>query len=238
MATVKKTSKEVEEFMEKLYSSAKEELKKCLAAFNKTDKEIQELMECANFIYKIDKSSREFKDLERFLVTAVMSILQKDEEEIEDIISDFFDMSLEEMLDFYNCELEELEKDKIKDKRTYGFNYKQRIKRNQKIINNRIIKDMKKSLRDNDIKNTKKWTRTGRKISLNKAKGILETEVNRILNDAFIMLNIDKKLVYNSVLEKRTCSDCASLHGSIFDAKDAFGIIPQHNHCKCYWERL
>ena len=240
MATVTKknrTSKEIQKFMEKVYSKAEEEIKEYMYQMNKTDEEIRKLMECANFIYEIDKSSREFDEAERFIVIAVLNMISKDDEWIERFIEEYFDGSLKEMLEFYGYFIDEDDRKAIINRTFKGFNYKQRIKKNQKAINKRIENRIKTSIRrKNSLKNIEHWLRGSRRMSFKRAKELLVSELSRIFSDAFIQINKDQILIYNSVLEENTCADCKDMHGTLFKAKDAKDIIPQHTNCKCYWE--
>ena len=240
MATITKknrSSKEIQKFMENVYKKAEKELENYTKQMNKTDKEIRKLMECANFIYKIDTSSRDFNEAERFIVIAVLNMLSKDDDWIERFIEEYFDGELQLMLEFYGYFLEETERKEIINRTFKGKNYKQRIKDNQKKINENIEKKIKIYIKKrNSMKNLDLWLRLGRKISFDKAKSLLISELNRILNDAFIRCNKNKKFIYNSVLEKNTCADCASMHGTILTAEQAYGLIPQHSNCKCYLE--
>lgn len=234
-----RSSKEIQEFMENVYKKAEKELEKYMNQMNKTDKEIRKLMEYANFIYEIDKSSRSFYEAERFVVIAVLNMISKDDEWLERFFEEYFDGSLKEMLEFYGYFIEKTERKKIINKVFKEYNYKERIKRNQKKINQRIEKQLKIYIKKKyAIKNLDSWLRFGRKSSFEKAKALLVSELSRIFNLAFVYCNKNKRFIYNSVLEKNTCADCRDMHGTILTAEQARDIIPQHTRCKCYLELL
>lgn len=234
-----RSSKEIQEFMENVYKKAEKELEKYMNQMNKTDKEIRKLMEYANFIYEIDKSSRSFYEAERFVVIAVLNMISKDDEWLERFFEEYFDGSLKEMLEFYGYFIEKTERKEIINKVFKNYNYKERIKRNQKKINQRIEKQLKIYIKKKyAIKNLDSWLRFGRKSSFEKAKALLVSELSRILNLAFVYCNKNKRFIYNSVLEKNTCADCRDMHGTILTAEQARDIIPQHTRCKCYLELL
>lgn len=56
------------------------------------------------------------------------------------------------------------------------------------------------------------------------AKRLVETEVARVQNDSFKRFCIEtgvKKIRRNAVLDKRTCEDCSSFDGKVYELKSA-----------------
>lgn len=102
-------------------------------------------------------------------------------------------------------------------------------------INNRTKKRLKIAYNKKNLYNIASWLTQRQKMSRKRARGILISELSRIANDIFIYCNRDKKFMYCSVLEERTCSDCESMHGVTLSAEEAYDLIPQHNFCKCYF---
>ena len=102
-------------------------------------------------------------------------------------------------------------------------------------INNRTKKRLKIAYNKKNLYNIASWLTPRQKMSRKRARGILISELSRIANDIFIHCNKNKKFMYCSVLEERTCGDCESMHGTIWNAEEARDLIPQHNFCKCYF---
>lgn len=238
--TQKQTSKnrsaeETKSFMEKAYNQAEQELEKYLKKMNKTDKQIRELMETANFAYQIEKTSKDYESAERFLVIAVLAMLNNEDEWLEDLIDNFFDEMFEEIVEYFGYFVDNEEKNKILNRKYQDKTYKQRIKDNMTKINNRTKKRLKIAYSKKNLYNITQWLTPRQKMSRKRARGILISELSRIANDIFIYCNKDKKFMYCSVLEERTCSDCESMHGVTLSAEEAYDLIPQHNFCKCYF---
>ncbi|MGN7942853.1 minor capsid protein [Metabacillus sp. 22489] len=73
----------------------------------------------------------------------------------------------------------------------------------------------------------------------NHSQYLQETEVSRLLSSTMDKIYKDNKIsqvVYQSVLEKNTCGECAALHDEVFYLDDPFRpIIPRHSKCKCFY---
>lgn len=233
--TKNRSIEETNKFMKKAYDKAEQELKKYLKKMNKTDSEIRELMETANFAYQIEKTSKDYKSAERFIITAVLSMLNKEDEWLENLIDNFFDEMFDEILEYFGYFVDNEEKKQILKRKYEGKTYNQRIKINMTKINNRTKSRLKTAFERKKLHNINLWLTQRQKMSKKRARGILISEFSRIANDIFIHCNKDKKFMYCSVLEERTCSDCESMHGTILSAEEARDIIPQHNFCKCYF---
>lgn len=230
-----KNFEETQSFMEKAYEKAEQELKKYIEKMNKTDKQIRELMETANFAYQIEKASKDYESAERFLVIAVLAMLNNEDEWLENLIDNFFDEMFEEIVEYFGYFVDNEEKNKILNRKYQDKTYKQRIKDNMTKINNRTKKRLKIAYSKKNLYNITQWLTPRQKMSRKRARGILISELSRIANDIFIYCNKDKKFMYCSVLEERTCSDCESMHGVTLTAEEAYDLIPQHNFCKCYF---
>lgn len=230
-----RTPEETKNFMEKAYNQAEKELEKYLKKMNKTDKQIRELMETANFAYQIEKTSKDYESAERFLVIAVLAMLNNEDEWLENLIDNFFDEMFEEIVEYFGYFVDNEEKQKILNRKYEDKTYKQRIKINMAKINNRTKKRLQIAYNKKNLYNIGLWLTPRQKMSRKRARGILISELSRIANDIFIYCNKNKKFMYCSVLEERTCGDCESMHGVVLSAEEARDLIPQHNFCKCYF---
>lgn len=46
------------------------------------------------------------------------------------------------------------------------------------------------------------------------------------------------KAIFSAVLDTKTCIKCLALNRKIYTLKDAKGVIPVHNNCRCMWVPL
>lgn len=70
------------------------------------------------------------------------------------------------------------------------------------------------------------------------AKRLVETEVARVENDSFKRFCNEtgvKKVRRNAVLDNRTCNDCSSFNGKVYELRDA-PDLPVHPLCRCFYE--
>ena len=88
---------------------------------------------------------------------------------------------------------------------------------NGKINVNQIKKDIEKTF------NTSAYN----------SRRLVETEVNRCEDEAFRRFCKEvgaKKVVRNEVLDRKTCKECASIDGKVYDLDDAPGVV--HPCCR------
>lgn len=113
-----------------------------------------------------------------------------------------------------------------------------RNKRNKEILISKLNKKtkdlLKKGKSDKLNKEIDKLFGYGAYISTR----LLETETDRLFNYGSLQAYKDsgiKKVRWNSVLEKNTCSICANLDGTVFNRGEE-PQIPLHTACKCWLE--
>lgn len=44
-----------------------------------------------------------------------------------------------------------------------------------------------------------------------------------------------KEVEFYAALDERTCDDCNSIHGEVFELDNSHGVIPVHPDCRCVW---
>lgn len=148
----------------------------------------------------------------------------------------------EKMYDFLGVKVSKKEIDKIINDSFKGKKYSERIWDNEKKIRSVLMNEFTKFLMGktsvNDIRKKIAWVFKAQKYQVDR---LVFTELNRVLNrvilDSYKAQGI-KYVMWCSVLEKNTCADCASMHGTIFKIDEAYDLIPAHANCKCYWEKL
>jgi SPP1 gp7 family putative phage head morphogenesis protein len=79
-------------------------------------------------------------------------------------------------------------------------------------------------------------------IGIVRARALARTEVihahaEATLNayEQFGALEVKLKAEWSTVGDRRTCPDCESMDGEVFDLKKAHGMIPLHPNCRCAW---
>ncbi|MBZ9688394.1 minor capsid protein [Clostridium estertheticum] len=78
------------------------------------------------------------------------------------------------------------------------------------------------------------------KDGVNVSNRLIDNEVSRIFNMALIEVYKEmgvERVMYNSVLDINTCSECASNHGEVFNIDDAIDL-PLHVRCNCFYSPL
>lgn len=116
-----------------------------------------------------------------------------------------------------------------------------RNKSNKEKLIDRTKKNIEFNLKKgSSIENINKGIDDNFNVAASNSKRLLDTEIPRNINNAEMEVYKDadiKKVMYNSVLEKNTCSICRSLHGIIFEIDNA-PSLPLHANCKCYYTGL
>jgi len=152
----------------------------------------------------------------------ILKILAKD---------DFKDLKALTELDMQLGLLNEKEIEKLRIILNDGFKKNKTIRQIEKDIN-RFIK-----LKDRYIINE-----TGEKVlksnALARANAIARTETVRLANRGLIETYKDnqiKQVRFLSALSERTCAECESLNGKVYEINEVQNIIPVHSNCRCTW---
>lgn len=230
-----------QQFMEKLYEESYKELEKFKIARDKTKAEIFQLIGYAIVAYGSNIKSTKAK---RYIITAVLNMLTKDEKEIDEFLETQLMLNADRICDFYGYKLSKKEKQDIINKAFVGLTYKDRKKQHAENIKNRTYKlllglILGKITLEKTQHNKKAFNKLMDKefqSYVKKMERIFISETTRIRNNIFLRENRGKKVRYCSVLEKNTCADCRDLDGEIFLAEEVEDLIPQHSNCKCYFE--
>lgn len=229
-----------QQFMEKLYEESYKELEKFKIARDKTKKEIYKLIGYAIVAYGSNIKSTKAK---RYIITAVLNMLTKDEKEIDEFLKVQLMANADKICDFYGYKLSKKEKQAIIDKTFIGLTYQDRKKQHAANMRNKTHKLLLsliagKITLEKTAHNKKAFSKLMDKefqSYIKKMERIFATETTRIRNNIFLRENRGKKVRYCSVLEKNTCNDCRDLDGEIFLAEEVEDLIPMHSNCLCYW---
>jgi len=236
-----------EKFMRGLYESAYNDIKDLKVDIDRDKEEIMKLIGYATMIYDLDKDC---KDAEKFITVAVINMLTKEDNELDEFFEDGFLNYLNEVCDFYGFELLEEQKIDIIKESFKDKNYIDRKKDHIDFLKVKLLLIAKKVSTQNKVskKDDKKKVNKNKLIGtmiagafathVYKMRRLYISEITRIRNNVYLEFNKGQHVQYNSVLEKNTCADCESMHGAIFKTEEAYDIIPQHANCKCYWTTL
>ncbi len=137
----------------------------------------------------------------------------------------------------YNYNLKDVKK--IIDSNFKGKHFSDRIWNNEKEVAKKLHKQcqdfLKGKINVNQIQSEIKKTYN---TSAYNAKRLAETEVSRCHNKAFDRFCREvgvKKVRYNAIFDKRTCSECADYDGEVFDFNKKLDL-PMHPLCRCFYE--
>ncbi|MDY5098787.1 MULTISPECIES: phage minor head protein [Clostridia] len=229
-----------QKFMESIYDESYEEIKKFEVARDNTKNEIFQLIGYAIITYGNKIKSIRAK---RYIVTSVLSMLAKDDKEVDEFLNTQLMLNADKVCGFYGYKLSQKEKQEIVDKAFIGLTYKDRKKQHDESRKNKIHKLLIGLILGKiTLEKTKHNKKAFNKLMdkefksyINKMKNIIISETTRIRNDIYLYQNKGKKVQYCSILEKNTCADCRDLDGEIFLAEEVYDLIPMHTNCKCYW---
>lgn len=124
------------------------------------------------------------------------------------------------------------------DKKIDGKNNTQRNKVNKEKFINKIKNNIKKELKGKkSIEIINETIDKDFNSAVNVSDRLIDNEIGRVFNGALMQGYRDigiKKVRWLSVLEKNTCSECASLDNEVFNIDDApIPIDDTHINCKC-----
>ena len=225
--------KEIERFMRGVYDNAYKKLEDTKSHANVNKDEILKLIGYALILFDMKKN---YKKAERFIAVPVVDMLNEERDEFIEALETGLYETLDEMCDFYGYKISDNKKKEIVDKAFKGLTYKERNKNNSTFFKNRLIKLISEICRGKvETNQVKDKVEKEFKTHLFKEMRLYISEVTRVASLAFLIENYNKKVQYNSVLERNTCADCRDLDGQIFYAREALDILPMHSNCKCYW---
>lgn len=157
----------------------------------------------------------------------------------EDIINNILTKTANNTFDFYSYNKGLKDVQAIIDKNFKGKHFSDRIWENENQVASHLHKQVNDFLQGkvnvNQIKsNVEKIYNT----SAYNAKRLVETEVARVENDSFKRFCNEtgvKKVRRNAMLDNRTCNDCSSFNGKVYELRDA-PDLPAHPLCRCFYE--
>ncbi|NFG25986.1 phage head morphogenesis protein [Clostridium botulinum] len=232
------------EFVENLYNEADEQLKEVykVQKFNRDEllKEIGNIL----LIYTISEGvmnmskqerDKEYIKLFKIIKTFRNSSVKKQEEVVTNILNN----TVKSTYNFYSYNFKLKDVKKIIDNNFKGKHFSTRVWDNETEVAKRLHSQCQEFLKGKvSVNQIKKDIETTFNTSAYNAKRLTETEVARCEYQSFSRFCKEtdvKRLRYNATLDNRTCGDCGSNDGSIYDFGKELDL-PRHPRCRCFYE--
>lgn len=232
-----------EKFIENLYEEANEDLKEVYKeqkeARNELLQEIAMIMltyTVLDGLMDIKKNDKDkiYKKLSGLIITNYKNISNKEVE----VLNNILESTVKKTFKFYSYNADLKDVRKIIESNFKGKHFSSRIWNNEQDVAKRLQSQIKKFLDGKiNVNQIKKDIEKTFNTSAYNAKRLVTTEVSRCQNEAFISFCKEtgvKKIKRNETLDSKTCEECRSFHGKIFDLDKAPGII--HPLCRGFNE--
>lgn len=232
-----------EKFIESLYDEANEELKEVYRQQKESRDEILQEIAMIMLAYTvldglmdIKKNDKDkiYKKLSGLIITNYKNISNKEVE----VLNNILESTVRKTFKFYSYNADLKEVRKIIESNFKGKHFSQRIWENENEVTKYLHKQVKNFINGKiNVNQIKKDIEKIFNTSAYNAKRLVTTEVNRCQNEAFMSFCKEtgvKKVKRNETLDSRTCEECRSFHGKIFDLDEAPGII--HPMCRGFNE--
>lgn len=232
-----------EKFIESLYDEANEDLKE---VYNQQKESRDELLKeiamimltytIIDGVMSINKSDKNkaYKKLLSLIIVNYKNISKKE----VNVLNNILESTVEKTFKFYNYNADLKDVRKIIESNFKGKHFSERIWSNEQEVAKHLHKQVDKFLNGKiNVNQIKKDIEKTFNTSAYNSKRLVETEVSRCQNEAFISFCKEtgvKKIKRNETLDSKTCEECRSLHGKIYDLDKAPGII--HPMCRGFNE--
>ncbi len=234
---------EEEKFIESLYEEANEDLKEI---YNQQKESRDELLKeiaiimltytIIDGVMSINKNDKDniYKKISKLIITNYKTISKKE----VNVLNNILESTVEKTFKFYNYNADLKDVRKIIESNFKGKHFSERIWSNEQEVVKHLHKQVDKFLNGKiNVNQIKKDIEKTFNTSAYNAKRLVTTEVSRCQNEAFISFCKEtgvKKIKRNETLDSKTCEECRSLHGKIYDLDKAPGII--HPMCRGFNE--
>lgn len=232
-----------EKFIENLYDEANEELKEVYRQQKESRDDILQEIAMIMLAYTvldglmdIKKNDKDkiYKKLSGLIVTNYKNISNKEVE----VLNNILESTVRKTFKFYSYNADLRDVRKIIEANFKGKHFSERVWSNEKNVANYLNKQIKSFVNGRvNVNQIKKDIEKTFNVSAYNAKRLVTTEVSRCQNEAFISFCKEtgvKKIKRNETLDSKTCEECRSLHGKIYDLDKAPGII--HPMCRGFNE--
>ena len=232
-----------EEFMDSLYEEANEQLKEVYKEQKMNRDRLLQEIALVLLTYSIldglmsltnNDKTKEYKRLSMLVISATkgQGAIQ------EKVLTNILNNTVKKSYDFYNYNAKQKDVKKVIDKSFKGKHFSKRVWENEQEVAKKLHKEIDRFLNGKiNVNQIKKDIEKTYNANAYNAKRLVETEINRCSNEAFIRFCEEtgvKKLRYNATLDNRTCDDCKQYHDNVYD----FGKeieLPRHPLCRCFY---
>ena len=238
-----KNSKEVQEFVESLYDDMDKQLNETYKQKKENRDELLKAIAMIMLTYTIvdnvmNLSKSDYDKQYNLLASLITKLSRGDIEQITTNATNILKNTVKNTFDFYSYNHDLKDVEKIINQNFKGKHFSSRIWSNEQEVAKKLLSQCQDFLQGKiNVNQIEKEIKDTYNTSSYNAKRLVETEVSRCHNAAFERFCKEtgvKKLMYNSVLDSRLCSDCADYDGNIYE----FGkqpSIPRHPSCRCYF---
>lgn len=228
-----------EKFIKSLYDEANKQLKEVYKEQKENRDELLKEIALIMLTYTVldglmsikrgDKR-KEYKRLSKLITSTTQS--QKGTQ--TRVINNILNNTVENTFNFYSYNASLKDVKKIIENNFKGKHFSKRVWDNEKKVAEHLHKQVKNFLDGKvNVNQIKKDIEKTFNSNAYEAKRLTETEVNRCEDEAFRKFCKEvgvKKVRRNEILDYRTCSTCAELHGKVYDVDNAPGVV--HPLCR------
>lgn len=228
-----------EKFIKSLYDEANEQLKEVYKEQKENRDELLKEIALIMLTYTVldglmsikrgDKR-KEYKRLSKLITSTTQS--QKGTQ--TRVINNILNNTVENTFNFYSYNASLKDVKKIIENNFKGKHFSKRVWDNEKKVAEHLHKQVKNFLDGKvNVNQIKKDIEKTFNSNAYEVKRLTETEVNRCEDEAFRKFCKEvgvKKVRRNEILDYRTCSTCAELHGKVYDVDNAPGTV--HPLCR------
>lgn len=231
-------------FVEGLYEYAEEEAKEVYREQKKARDEVLNQLALIMLTYTVldsvmslssDEKKKEYSRISKLIKSNCKSTGEVEEAVIKSVLTNTAQNTFE--FYSYNAGLKDVQA--LIEKNFKGKHFSKRIWENENEVASHLHKQVNDFLQGKvNVNQIKKNIEKTYNANAYNAKRLVETEVARVENNSFIRFCEEtgvKKVRRNAVLDNKTCNDCSSSNGKIFDLKDA-PDLPVHPLCRCFYE--
>ena len=239
-----KSDKEVQAFVESLYSDMDESLKSTYRQKKESRDELLKAIALILLSYTIvndilSLSKRDYKKQYSLLSTLIIKLTQGDIRQIQGNTVNILKNTVKNTFDFYSYNHNLKDVEKIINENFKGKHFSSRVWDNEQEVAKKLTKQCKDFLQGKiNVNQIEKVIKETYNTSAYNSKRLVTTEVSRCHNEAFYKFCEEtgvKKVKYNAVLDSRVCEDCSQYDGKIYDYDKKIDLN-RHPMCRCFYE--
>lgn len=233
-----------EEFIQGLYDEADKELQRVYKKQKENRDELLKGIALVMLTYNVLNGSMSLnkndknKEYKR-LSTLIIGVIKGQQNVLNDTLTNLLNNTIKNTFNFYNYNPGLKDVEKIINSNFKGKHFSERIWENENEVAKRLHKQVDNFLKGKvNVNQIKKDIERTYNSSAYNAKRLVETEIARVENDSFKRFCEEtgvRKIRRNAVLDNRTCNDCSSYNGKVYELKDATDL-PAHPLCRCFYE--